>query len=727
MSSQHSSAQSQPPQNGALTPDDPQWWEVKTGLPERITESSSNGTAAFEWNDLHSGSGRRGYLEGHIDPTQLLQYRQRIIDLLPAEAAKAPSLNHAIARFAKTEYGTGSLIQDPGEDVVQAAAHGLVQSGNGMSDYLIRCCEIAVGSLERAKEEVRKQKEREAEKEAEWVKREAERQQRAKDKRDAEQARIRQIQEREEEARRQKADPQEDVKAMHAKIKDVAGQVLSPTELDLALHAIATEYKAYLPNVERFYRNLIRQDDEQDARADSIEAIKAEAHHRREGQLLHLDLIFHPRIANALAVITHNLPFEAPAIAITYLAGVSACVPFGSRVMAVPASNYSVPINLYAAVVGRSGAKKTVLMKLLIKELLQPIVDDIRRDHINALNDYTAELARCKQGDPKPIEPKEKYVYFTGGTSEAIAEQLAVHEKEKMPLLLLRDELMGMLNGLNQYKSNGKGDGTEQLLELFDGAGSTDLRVKGNRHFGSSQFNVFGNIQPALYSDLVRGGDPNGKFARILAAPLPATAKQLPTSFTAEEYAELQAANDCLKGVARVIFQGKGTTVELDNFARSIFVNLEFNAQKRAQAADDGSAASAIHGKHAAKVLRIAGLLFHLDRAAGENITVIDHLILDRATQLVQYLDAWAVHFNDKAQDALLISGDLKLLHSKAVALQADDKPVVWRELAQRLSTKQRKVITKDSFPTLAAELAAAGVGTFDGTTYTPTHPLLDA
>jgi len=125
-------------------------------------------------------------------------------------------------------------------------------------------------------------------------------------------------------------------------------------------------------------------------------------------------------------------------------------------------------------------------------------------------------------------------------------------------------------------------------------------------------------------------------------------------------------------------------------------------------------------------VLRVAGLLHHIDRAAGVEIDVIDQPTLDRAILLVQSLDAWAIHFNDTAQHSDLIVGDLKTIHNKAVALQDNGVPATWRNIAQRLTTKQRQDIDRPRFLQLAQELAAADLGTFDGINYVPIERLIN-
>ena len=188
------------------------------------------------------------------------------------------------------------------------------------------------------------------------------------------------------------------------------------------------------------------------------------------------------------------------------------------------------------------------------------------------------------------------------------------------------------------------GGDEQQLLELFDGGGLTSLRIAGDRIYTRSQVSIYGSTQPEVLRELVAKGDASGLWARFLFVPLPPRAIALPRATTPAEEANVEAAAGTLAKACRTIYKLTPATYRLGHEATDLFVGYEYQRQRAAQEATIG-AQSALYGKSAGKVLRVAGVLHLLHLAAGDAAKegCISAGCIERATALVDHLDAWAL------------------------------------------------------------------------------------
>jgi len=443
--------------------------------------------------------------------------------------------------------------------------------------------------------------------------------------------------------------------------------------------------------------------------AAEIITLRAEQDRQEIGQSLTLDYLFPPSLAEALRVRCRALPADAPSAAMSYLAAVAGLVKLGSEVIASKAADFRVPLNLYTALVGKSGAKKSPQRRLLVDAPAQPLMLDLARTHSRAMEQWQEEnrgLKPAEQSDP----PQAAYLQVSDFTIEALAEQLQRQEAKGLGLLINRDELSGLFGSLNAYKG-GRGADEQHLLEAYDGGAFRSLRVAspgGGRFYDRCSLSIYGTIQPAVLEKLVASGDDSGLWARFMFVALPAKVVPLPEVETEIEQQEAAAAAAALADACGAVYRMPRTSLALDPAARRAFTRYEANCQHEALRAAI-PAQSALWGKSAGKVLRIAGLLhlLHLavpDGAAGE---VITSETMERATTLVDYINGWTLGLHsDLAQGGT--SSLMRLVHKIAVEAQ---QPIRWRDVQNRLSVKQRKEIDSAKVVMAMQALADLEVG----------------
>jgi hypothetical protein len=421
-----------------------------------------------------------------------------------------------------------------------------------------------------------------------------------------------------------------------------------------------------------------------------------------------------PNLAEALQIRTRYLPADDVAACMAFLVCVSGVVKLGTEVIASRAADYRVPLNLYGALVARSGAKKSPLSRLLVSKPTEELRIELARSHSRAMEDWTEQNRGVKPSE-RPDPPKAPYLSISDATAEALAQQLQVQEDRGLGLLLHRDELAGLFGNLNQYRS-GRGSDSEQLLEAYDGSGFRSLRVaavNGGRAYSRCHLSIWGTIQPAVLQALVGDGDASGLWARYLFIPLPEMVVRLADEESEEEADASEAAGALLAKACSHIYKLPRISLTLDRGARKVFMDYEARCQGEALGATL-PAQGALMGKAPGKVLRVAALLHLLwtwEAGLPHSRPVNDNAITI-GIKLVDHLNAWALSIHEAASGGEA-SDLMRLAHRLA---QASGGAIAWRDLAQRLSRQQRKEIDSAAAGAAVDALAGMGLGTVERT-----------
>jgi hypothetical protein len=430
---------------------------------------------------------------------------------------------------------------------------------------------------------------------------------------------------------------------------------------------------------------------------------------------IRLDHIFPPRLAEALAVRTRYLPADDLAAGMAFLVCVSGVVKLGTELVASYAASYRVPLNLYMALVARTGAKKSPLSTLLVSEPTQTLRLDLARDHSRAMSNWTEQNREVKPSE-RPDPPQPAYISISDTTAEALAGQLQVHEARGLALSIHREELAGLFGGLNQYRA-GRGSDSEQLLEAYDGAGFRSLRVaasNGGRSYERCHLSIWGTIQPEILQSLVAHGDASGLWARFLFVPLPAVVVRVADEETPEQIAATDAASDFLAAACDHIYRLPRTSLTLDPDARRAFMDFEEAAQGLALKAIL-PAHGALMGKAPGKVLRIAALLHLLWswELGTPYSTPLGLGVVERAILLVEVVNGWTLGIHEAAADAGEASDLMRMIHGLA---EAAARAITWRDVAHKLTRAQRREIDSGAASVAVQALAGMGLGTVEQT-----------
>lgn len=459
---------------------------------------------------------------------------------------------------------------------------------------------------------------------------------------------------------------------------------------------------------------LLRALEQEQAAADAVQAegerLALAAGRRNAGDYLSLEQMFPPSLAASIARLTEFLPVDDPTSVLVFLATAAGTMKLGSEVIASRRLGWAAPLNLYAAMVGRSGIKKDPVYSLLMVRPLAPIAADLAKAHQRAMAEWREEN-RGKKKSEQSDQPRPTFIACAEFTGEALTSQLEHQESRGLGLLIRRSELAGLFGGLNAYRK-GRGGDEEQLLEAYDGGGHSSLRVSaegGGRFYERAQLSIFGGIQPAVLRGLVSNGeDASGLWARFAFAPVPDRVVPLPVDDSEEEAAASEQAAQHLAEVAHDLFRLPRVTLTLADDARAMLFEYEARCQGDAQRSTL-DAMRAAWSKAPGKVLRLAGLLHLIHRVCddGEHGEQVSQAMIDRAQYLVDHLTHWALGLHEAAA-----AGDatdlMRLVHGLAMAA---DEPIGWRAVSRRLSARQRKELDATAAEAAVDGLVALGVG----------------
>jgi len=430
-------------------------------------------------------------------------------------------------------------------------------------------------------------------------------------------------------------------------------------------------------------------------------------------QMLSLTEILPPSLADAIRIRTQYLPIDPLAAAALFATTAAGVLKLGSRLVASRRCDFKVPLNMFSALVGRSGIKKSPAWSMLVSAPMAPIEDDLARQAARALRSWEDDN-RGKKPAERTEKPKTARALCSEFTGEALSKQLAVQEQAGLGLAIAREEIDGLFSGLNQYKPGGRGSEEQQLLELYDGRGSSALRAsseEGGRFYSRSQVSITGTIQPRVLQDLVRQDRGSGLWARFLFLPVPDVVVRLPAEECEADALAMEAAAALLAHTIGDLYRLPPVTLELSDEARRQFVEYEFRCQNDARRSLLDTQCAA-WSKAPGKALRVAGVLHLLHRVAvdGERSEQVTARVLQVAQNMVDSLTEWALGLHEAAEGGQAggASDLMERIHKLALRRGV---PIAWGDVVSSLSPRARKEIDAGAAGAAVDALVALGVG----------------
>ena len=417
-----------------------------------------------------------------------------------------------------------------------------------------------------------------------------------------------------------------------------------------------------------------------------------------------------PKMAAAVELIQEDLPTDPLSACLLFLVGLSGLLKIGTR--ASSSYRHSVPINLYLALVAWSGVAKSPCKRKLVEAPAELVKKDFMAAYERKLRAWREECKTVKRKEDRPPEPKCVLPHLNSYNAASLSAQLMVHDKERQPILLIRDELSGLLREIEHDTKGGTGAAEAQFLEAFDGDGYVSVRVEaGVRQYKHCHVCFFGCIQPQVLQDFINGeshgDDTTGRWARLLLCRLPAqplkTEDQDPSP---ERLSAYQQAEHYLKQCCWDAHCLPPKTYELSQEAR-IYFHEWFNKHQRvALMPTTAPVIRSMLMKTSAHALRLAGALhvaktLELRDAAPERISCRQ---VELATQIVDQLHAETAQFHDQQEtDSMLL-----MRHIHEQGFRADGCTWQW---AKQQGTRAIRAMGSKMFAQAVQELVTLGYG----------------
>lgn len=380
---------------------------------------------------------------------------------------------------------------------------------------------------------------------------------------------------------------------------------LKKSQLQLKISELAQKFRVPSADIWKIYRDreqeLEQESDQEDTAAEVARLLSAQ----KAG--LELVEILPPGLAAPIKELATRLNLKPECYLAAGLTQVSSLFKVGSEVLLRRDTDYRCTPNYFACIVAESSQKKSPIMRTMIERPMKVLRDKARTEYQKALTDYEAEYKQWKtaKGEDKglpPKEPRQLLYSFSKSTGEGILYQVA--EFPDQALMYRCDELAGLFKSANQYRG-GKGSDDEDLLEFWNGTGSTLLRASGVKaDLEGLLLSVFGTIQPDVLAELLKDcSDSNGKFARFDFVFQPLAASKL-----SEEDSGSFDITPMLADVYTKIDKLPAMKFELNPEAKRLFTAF-YNATEERRESELKQGIRAMVGKIPEKVGKMAAII----------------------------------------------------------------------------------------------------------------------
>ncbi len=209
--------------------------------------------------------------------------------------------------------------------------------------------------------------------------------------------------------------------------------------------------------------------------------------------------VFPESLVGIIERFSNSLGVEAEVIGSSMLTILSSAI--GNTIRVSPKYGQEVPVFIWLIVIAISGYGKTPAISTLVRPI-EKRQSKTYREYSEKLKRYEKSLRKPKQGEVTETveEPILEHFFASDTTVEALGD---IFENSPRGILIHRDELAGLILGLNQYKGGSKGNDRQHYLELFN-CGSWKVDRKAYKKFilnvGAA---IIGGIQTATVSKVL--------------------------------------------------------------------------------------------------------------------------------------------------------------------------------------------------------------------------------
>ncbi|MEG4048498.1 DUF3987 domain-containing protein [Microcoleus sp. Pol17_C1] len=419
------------------------------------------------------------------------------------------------------------------------------------------------------------------------------------------------------------------------KIDELLDSDLRRSQLQIKISELAQTYRLTPAEVQKIYRTR-EQELEQELEQEDTAAEVARLLSAQKSQI-ELSEILPPGLAAPIEKLAAKLNLKTECYLAALLTQVSSLFKVGSEVLLRRDTDYRCTPNYFAGIVAESSQKKSPIMRAMIDRPMQSLREKARKEHQKAVADYEEEYRQWKaaKGENKglpPKEPRQRVYWFSKTTGEGILYQAS--EFPDQALMYRCDELAGLFKSANQYRG-GKGSDDEDLLEFWNGTGSTVLRASGTKaDIDGLLLSVFGTIQPDVLAGLLKDcSDSNGKFARFDFVFQPLAASKL-----SEEDSGGLDITPMLSALYMKIDALPALKMELSPDAKRLFTAF-YNAMEDRRVTEPKQGIRAMVGKMPEKVGKMAAII-HVLTCAFNGVDVnplIPKTVMEAAIKFVKF------------------------------------------------------------------------------------------
>ena len=203
--------------------------------------------------------------------------------------------------------------------------------------------------------------------------------------------------------------------------------------------------------------------------------------------------VFPESLVGIIERFSNSLGVDKEVIASSVLTIVSSAI--GNTIRVSPKYGYEVPVFIWLIIIAISGYGKTPAISTLVRSV-EKRQSKTYREYSEKQKKYKESLRKSKKsGDTEIVdEPILEHSFASDTTVEALGD---IFESSPRGILIHRDELAGLILGLNQYKG-GSGNDKQHYLELFNCKPWKIDRKTGVKFIHNVGSSIIGGIQTTI-------------------------------------------------------------------------------------------------------------------------------------------------------------------------------------------------------------------------------------